>query len=97
MAHAVKMVAFLPLPLRQGPHRNAITLKTCKRTGESIVHLFLFVKCRDRPPDLQMNLNHGGCGAPYLKMSQWCAPFKASPLVFVISGVRNLLSATMHR
>jgi hypothetical protein len=33
MARLLNSVAFLPLALRRGTHRNAILLKTCRRTG----------------------------------------------------------------
>jgi hypothetical protein len=36
MARLLNLVAFLPLVLRQRTYRNAILLRTCNRTDESI-------------------------------------------------------------
>jgi ABC-type dipeptide/oligopeptide/nickel transport system ATPase subunit len=64
MARQDKAVTFLPTTLRRGTHRNALRLRTCKRTEDNIEYLFCFVKCEEGPSDIQMN--QGGCGGPFL-------------------------------
>jgi hypothetical protein len=55
VAHRDKAITFLPTTLRRGTHRNAIRLRTCKRTDENREYVFCFVKCEEGPSECQMN------------------------------------------